>query len=51
MFYVDYSDSDENDVTVKLCEKLEDAIEEVVDGICLQDLVEWEDSSTLNYNI
>lgn len=51
MFFNDSTDSDSNDVTVKVCEKLENAIEEVVDGICLRDLVEWENDQVFNYCI
>lgn len=51
MFMVDSSNPGGNDVTVKVCQKLENAIEDVVDGICLQELVEWEDDTELNYYI
>ncbi|MBQ2115273.1 MAG: Rrf2 family transcriptional regulator [Lachnospiraceae bacterium] len=51
MFFSNSVDSDTNDVTMKVCEKLEDAIEQVVDGICLRDLVEWEDNQVFNYYI
>lgn len=54
MFLTDYANgygADNADVTVKVCEKLENAIEEVVEGICLQDLVDWEDNMVLNYYI
>lgn len=51
MFLTESANEEEADVTVKVCEKLEDAIEDVVDGIYLQDLVEWEDDMVLNYCI
>ena len=51
MFFSNSVDSDTNDVTMKVCEKLEDAIEQVVDGIWLRDLVEWEDNQVFNYYI
>lgn len=54
MFLKDYANGhseDGEDVTVRVCEKLEDAIEEVVEGIYLQDLVDWEDDMELNYYI
>jgi len=52
MFLTDYANGgDGSDVTVKVCEKLEDAIEKVVEEIYLQDLVDWEDNMALNYCI
>lgn len=51
MFLTESANEEEADVTVKVCKKLEDAIEDVVDGIYLQDLVEWEDDMVLNYCI
>ena len=51
MFVSEYVPADDYDVTVKICEKLEDAINGVMDGISLQDLVEWEESMVLNYCI
>lgn len=49
MFRSEYFSEDNNDVTVKVCEKLDTAIEQVVDEIYLQDLVEWEDNMKLDY--
>ncbi len=51
MFSTETVDPDTVDVTAKVCEKIEDAIEDVVDGISLQDLVEWEDNMLFNYYI
>lgn len=51
MFSTETVDSDTVDVTAKVCEKIEDAIEDVVDGISLQDLVEWEENMLFNYYI
>ena len=51
MFSTETVDPDTVDVTAKVCEKIEDAIEDVVDGISLQDLVEWEENMLFNYYI
>ena len=51
MFATESTNGDETDVTVRVCKKLEDAIDNVVDGICLSDLVEWEDDMVMNYYI
>ena len=51
MFSTETVDPDTVDVTAKVCEKIEDAIEDVVDGISLQDLVEWEENLHFNYYI
>ena len=51
MFSTETVDPDTVDVTAKVCEKIEDAIEDVVDGISLQNLVEWEDNMLFNYYI
>ncbi len=51
MFGIEANSVEDAGVIVKVCEKLEDAIDSVVDGICLQDLVEWEDSEVMNYYI
>lgn len=51
MFSSDDGNFDSDDVVLKICDKIEDAIKTVVDGISLQDLVDLENNMITNYVI
>lgn len=51
MFSSDAGGFDSQDVVLKICNKIDNAIETVVDEITLQDLADWENSSIGNYVI